>query len=244
MATATALSASILLATTAISTAQEAAKTATITVTADGETTAKPDMAVISLGVVTQGKTADAALAANTESLNKAIEALKAAGIEERDMQTSNFSIYPVYDDKSSAKASSANEQDAKEVTYRINNALSVRVRDLAKLGTILDDAVKLGINSSNSLTLTNADTKPYISDARKQAVIEARERAETLAEAAGVKLGRILDITEGNTRFSPIQQYNTMMKADMAAARAPVPVADGELNYRINVTVTFEIAE
>lgn len=241
LTTATALSVSVLLATTTLSSAQEAVmkRPAVISVNASGETTAKPDMAIVNLGVVTEGSSANEALLANNEAMKKAIDAMKASGIEERDLQTSNFSIYPVYDKNSSYK-----KLTDKKNEYRVSNSLTVRVRDLSKLGTILDESVKLGVNSSSNLTLTNADPKPYTTQARKNAVIEARERAETLADAAGVKLGRVLIINEGNAQFAPIQQRGMMMADSAAGARAPVPIASGELEYNVNVMVTFEIAQ
>ncbi|WP_175869218.1 SIMPL domain-containing protein [Bartonella gabonensis] len=206
-------------------------KNATITVTAIGESQATPDMAIINLAVVTHDKTAQKALASNNQSINDIIKAFKDNGIQANDFQTSGLSIYQSNPDK---------QQDKKndEKLYRVSNSLTVRIRDLSNAGKIFDQAMALGVNSVNGIIFTNADTKPFYQEARKKAISEAIEKAKTIAEAANLKLGKILEITEDESyRSTP-----RLMSRVADASYADTNFAGGELNYNINVTVVFAI--
>ncbi|MCU0828258.1 MAG: SIMPL domain-containing protein [Tabrizicola sp.] len=200
-----------------------------ISVTATGTVEAAPDMATLSIGVTTQGDTAAAAMAANSSSVEAVMARLAAAGIEARDMQTSNLSLYPNWSDGSSTAA---------VVSYVVSNQLTIRIRQLDSLGTVLDAAITDGANTLNGLTFGLADPDPAMNEARKAAVAEARARAELLAEAAGVKLGKIVAITEGSAWTDPAP----MFRAEVSAA--PVPVAGGELGLSASVIVQYEILE
>lgn len=187
-----------------------------ITVTGTGTVEATPDIATLSIGVTTQGETAAAALSANTAQLEAVMARLTAAGIEARDMQTSNLSLNPNwtgYDNSSTTGPTIAG--------YVATNMLTIRVRQLDGLGAVLDAAVADGANTLNGLSFGLADPAPALDEARKEAVAEARARAELLATAAGVKLGRIISISEGSAPSEPVP----MFRADAAAA--PVPVAN-----------------
>jgi uncharacterized protein YggE len=211
-----------------------------LSVSGQGEAAVAPDMAIVSLSVLRQAKTAGAAVAANTTAMNEVMSALKADGIAERDIQTSNFSIYPQYR-RSETKNGTIETQEI--VGYEVTNALSVKVRDLSKLGGLIDQSVKLGVNSGGEITFTNDKPEAAITDARKAAVAEALDKAKTLTEAAGVKLGKILEISEGYARPMPPQPMMRMsMAKDMAPA--PVPVAAGENTYSVTVNVTFSLTE
>lgn len=211
-----------------------------LSVSGEGEASVAPDMAILSLSVVRQAKTANAAVSANTTAMNEVLAALKADGIAERDIQTSNFSIYPQYR-RSETKNGTIETQEI--VGYEVTNALSVRVRDLGKLGGVIDQSVKLGVNSGGQISFTNDKPEEAIRDARKAAVAEALDKAKTLTEAAGVKLGKILEISEGSARPMPPQPMMRMaMAKDMAPA--PVPVSAGENTYTVTVDITFSLAE
>lgn len=210
---------------------EETGKVPTIIVQATGSEQAKPDIAIISLAVQSDGKTADSALTANNATMNKVLQSFHDNGIEPRDLTTSDLSIYQIdRDDKDNKKS---------EPLYRVSNSLSVRVRDISKAGKIFDEAMKLGVNSVNGISFANADTKPFLVNARKKAVSEAIEKAKTLAEAANVKLGPVMTISEDNA-------INTMMPRLMSTARpsaqSDTNFASGELDYKVNVTVTFAI--
>ncbi|MBY3441819.1 SIMPL domain-containing protein [Rhizobium laguerreae] len=210
-----------------------------ISVTGDGESSVAPDMAVVNLAVVKQAKTAREALDENNKAMNDVLTALKSGGIAERDLQTSGFSIQPQYN---YPQPVDGQQQQPQLIGYQTINSVTVRLRDLAKLGAVIDQSVTLGINQGGEIQFTNDKPDAAIEEARKAAVADAVKRAKTLSEAAGVKLGRILEITENVPRAMPQPVYRaTMMKE---ASDAAVPVQGGENNYNVSVTVTFAIEQ
>lgn len=212
--------------------AEDNKRGATITVTATGESQAAPDMAIINLAVVTDDKTAQKALAANNKSMNDIVNAFKSNGIQANDLQTSGLSIYQSHPDKH-------HEKKNDEKLYHVSNSLTVRIRDLSNAGKIFDQAMTLGVNSVNGITFTNADTKPFYQEARKKAITEAIEKAQTIAQAADLKLGRIIEINEKEDYYHPTPR---LMSRAASASYADTNFAGGELNYNVTVTVVFAI--
>lgn len=216
--------------------AQDAPRTPRIIVTGQGESAMRPDMAVLTLGVMRQADTARAALDAANAAMAEVTAAMKAEGIAERDLQTSNFSISPVY-----AYPSSDNPGQPPKITgYEVNNTLTVRLRDIAKVGTVLDKAVTLGVNQGGGISFTNDDPSAALTEARIKAVKDATAKAKTLAEAAGVGLGPVVEISEQS--YMPQPMPYAMKARD--AAPASVPVEAGENAYRVDVNVTFELKQ
>lgn len=207
-------------------------KNSTIIVTATGTSQATPDMAVMNLAVITHDKTAQKALEANNKSINNIIDSFKKEGIQKKDIQTSNLSIYHINPDKHQ-------EQRNDESLYQVSHSLTVRIRDLLNAGMIFDQAMGLGMNSVRGITFTNIDTKPFYTAARKQAIAEAIEKAKTLAQAANVKLGKIIEINESNDS-SHLMPH--LISRAQTASYADTHFSNGELNYSVNVTVTFAI--
>ncbi len=218
----------------------QAEKPGIVSVTGEGIARLAPDMALVTLSVLRQEKTARAALDANNRAMTEVLAAMKQSGIETRDLQTSNFSIDPQY----FYPKSTDNTPVEPQITgYRVSNTLTVRVRDLSKLGTILDKSVTLGVNQGGNIQFTNDDPSAAINEARKDAVSDAIAKARTLAEAAGVELGRIALIDEQHRAPSPVplMRAETAMKASSGAA---VPVASGENQYSVKVNVNFELKQ
>lgn len=212
----------------------------TMAMTGHGEVTAAPDTALITSGVTTEGETARDALDANTKAMSQLIETLKAANIATRDIQTSNFSVNPnyVYSDERDANGYT---KPPKIMGYQVSNTVTVRVRDLPALGTILDKAVSVGANTVNNIAFSVADPSKLYDEARKAAFADARDKADLYAEAAGVSLDRILNISEQQNFNQPPRPYAMKtMAQDMAAA--PVPVQAGELTFAIDVAVTWDL--
>jgi uncharacterized protein len=211
---------------------------ATISVMGEGEAAIAPDMAIVTLTVVREAETAREALTASNQAMDEVLAAMRTAEIADRDLQTSNFAIQPqyVYPDGDSQP------QQPRITGYEASNTLTVRLRDLEKLGALLDEAVTLGVNQGGNIIFTNDDPSTTLNEARRDAVGDARERAEILAEAAGVELGRILSIDEQTMMPQPIPMAR--MEARSFDAAAAVPVATGENAYRITVTMRFEIEE
>jgi uncharacterized protein YggE len=204
-----------------------------LTVSGQGEVKAAPNQAQLSAGVVTTAKTAGAALAANTRAMNAVFATLKKAGIADKDMQTSDFSIQPQY---SSTGASSSGPQ--RVTGYQVTNNVSVVVEDLGKLGVTLDALVSSGANSIGEIGFTIRDPRPLLAQARAAAVADAIAKAQVLAKAAGVTLGPITSITE-----SGYEPPRPMMAMEMRANSAsPVPVAVGEQSVTAGVSISWEI--
>ncbi|MEO5756890.1 MAG: SIMPL domain-containing protein [Mesorhizobium sp.] len=206
-----------------------------IIVSGEGEATIPPDLALLSLSVMREAKTARAALDANNDAMAAVIAAMKAAGIKDRDLQTSGIQINPRYNYTNKPDGS----QDAELVAYQVTNTLAVRVRDIDKTGEILDKAVSLGVNQGGGISFTNDNPAATITEARKKAVANAMAKAKTLAEAAGASIGRVLEINDQNIAPPPMA---INAKAFDAAAGAAVPTQAGENSYNVQVTVTFEL--
>lgn len=221
--------------------AQEAAKPreATIVVTGEGTAEMAPDMALIDLGVVKDAKTAREALDANSAAMTEILAALKDAGIEDRDLQTSGFSINPQYQ---YPQSSTGENPPPVLLGFQVANSVTLRVRDLARLGEILDKAVTLGANQGGGIRFVNDKPDTAVSAARRKAVENAMAKAKELTDAAGVGLGRVLEISETSYRAEPMPMMRAVAK-DYAAAGA-VPVAAGENSYSVVVNVTFALGD
>lgn len=213
-----------------------------IVVTGEGEAQAAPDMAILDLNVLREAKTAREAMTDNNKAMSQVLAAMKEAGIEDRDLQTSGVNIQPSYtypNEKNGLKA-------PKIIGYTVTNGLTVRVRDLNKVGDLLDKSIDLGVNQSGGLRFVNDDPSKQLMEARKKAMENAMAKAKILTETAGAKLGRVLEINEQSNPPRPMPIYRTKMVA-MAAeqgAADSVPVSAGENAYNVNVTVKFEINE
>jgi uncharacterized protein YggE len=205
----------------------------TITVNGEGEARAKPDMATISLGVVGQAPTAREALSANNERMKKVLDGLKAAGVDEKDLQTSGLNISQRYSELREG-------QEMRITGYEVSNQVSAKIRNLTKLGAILDQAVTLGANSMNGISFSIAEPDSLINDARRRAIADARARAELYAKEAGVSLGPVHAISEMALSQPPQPLYMRVM--EMKQADSSVPVEGGEASLTAQVTVIFDI--
>ncbi len=217
----------------AFATAAPAAATDTterlITVEGSARLSLPPDTATVSLGVVAEADTAAAALAANSEAAAKLIAAIKESGVAARDIQTSELSVYPRYSDATGAAA-------PRLVGYTVRNRVTVTLTALDRIGALLDTAVKAGANEIDGITFSVADAEKKLDEARREAVADARRKAEIYAKAAGVGLGPVFSIRETATAGpSP----RPMMR--LAAAEA-VPVEAGEVELSVGLVVSFGI--
>jgi uncharacterized protein YggE len=201
----------------------------------EGEAVAPPDMALLSLSVMREAKTAREALDANNDAMAAVISAMKAFGIEERDLQTAGIQINPRYNFANRPDGT----QTAELVAYQVTNTLSIRVRDLQKTGEVIDRSVSLGVNQGGSVSFANDDPSAVIAQARENAVADAFTKARTLSKAAGVSLGRVLEIAEQGSAPPPGPIMAKAIPFDSAAA---VPIQAGENAYRVQVNVVFEL--
>lgn len=217
--------------------AQEAApamRRPTLTVTGEGTARATPDMASFSTGVVSEAKTAREALDANTRSVAALIEAIKAAGIEPRDIATSGFSVQPQY---TQPKKDSG---EAPHIAgYEVRNAVTVRVRKLDSLGDLLDRMVTTGANQIGGISFDIADPAALQEAARVAAVKDARHQAEVIAEAGGLRLVRVLAISSEGAAPRPMMR---IMALPASPKLDSVPIEAGESEISSNITITYEI--
>ena len=193
-------------------------------------------------GVASSGKTAGEALSANAADMNRVIQALKRAGIADKDIQTSNLSLNPVYADMSRQPASPLEQQVPRIIGYQVSNQVTVKQRNLADFGRTIDTLVSAGANQVNGPSFQMDDPDAASDDARTMAMKRARARADLYARAAGLKVLRILTIAESGGYQPPMPvMYARAQMADSAGA--PTPVAAGEVSLQANVTVMFELA-
>jgi hypothetical protein len=194
----------------------------------------KPDIATINIGVQTEGSDAQEAVASNNQQSQALIDALTGAGVADNDIQTSNFSIYPrqEYD---------AQGQPTGEITYVVNNTVSVTVRDLENIGSVLNAAVEAGANNIFGIQFDIEDREAAQQQAVTVAMENAQARAEVLAEAAGVELGDILSLQTYLGSSSPIP-YGRGYDMAVQEAAVSVPVSPGEMQIMVDVSVVYEI--
>ncbi|AZQ66005.1 DUF541 domain-containing protein [Silicimonas algicola] len=203
----------------------------TIVVTGEGRIAAEPDMAVINLGVMREAATAGEAMSAASEAAAAVLVAVTEAGIEPRDVQTSSLNLQPRWDH--------SDQNGARITGYIANNDLMIRVRDLDALGALLDTLVTTGANTINGLSFSVAEPRPLEDEARTAAVADARAKAERLAAAGGVTLGEVTTISEATMPPMPFPYP----QAEMRMAASDVPIARGEIETVVTVTVVFSIA-
>jgi uncharacterized protein YggE len=206
----------------------------TLTVSGTGKISLQPDTAYIYVGVHTEKPGAAEAVAENNTKTQKLIDALKAAGVDANDIQTSNFSIYQNNQYGPDGKPTSSN--------YAVDNTVNLTVRKLTQLGVLLDAAVKAGANNVNSIQFDVADKTKALSDARTAAVKTANTQAAELAAAAGVSLGSIQSIQYSDATPSPIFQGKGMGGGGSTAADVAVPINPGQMDITVSVTIAYEI--
>ncbi|MFT5663353.1 MAG: hypothetical protein ACI9YO_003004 [Gammaproteobacteria bacterium] len=209
-----------------------------IRVTGEGTALIAPDMAVLDLSVTREAATAQEALEANSAAMKQVLEEMRKQGVEERDLQTSNFSIQPKYIYPS--QKSTREREPPSIVGYTVRNTLTLRIRDISRVGEILDKSVILGVNEGGNIRFSNNDPSAAIDQARVAAVHNAMMKAKTLAEAAGVRTGALLELSEQSStpRALPIARAEMMMSRTADS----VPVATGENSYKVQVSVTYAI--
>lgn len=203
-------------------------------ISAEASVKAAPDIANVSAGVVTVAKTADAAMKANAKDMTTMFAALKAAGVADKDMQTTGLTVNPQY----------VYEQNKSPVItgYQANNTVSVNLRDLKNMGPVLDALVAKGANQINGPNFSVEKPDGLLDKARGDAVAKARARAEIYAKAAGMKVSRIVNISENVNMGGPRPVMMMAARAKMADAMESSPVAAGEVDMSVTVNVTFEM--
>ena len=203
---------------------------AAISVTGEATVSVPPDLAEIDGGVTSEAKTAREASEANNAAMGKVLQALKGAGIEEKDIRTARLSLQPQSAPNRSGPSAIAG--------YRASNRVTVRVRDVTKVANVIDTLVGAGANEIGGINFVVSQASKLLDEARERAVADARRKAEIYARAAGVTLGAPLSISEeGNSAPVPYRR----MAAGMAAS---APVAQGEETLAVTVSVSWAIKQ
>jgi uncharacterized protein YggE len=197
-----------------------------VTVSGEATVSVAPDTAVIRIGVTSQGKSAREASEANANQMTAVLAAIKGSGIPERDVQTSRLSLQPQYDPNKSGTA--------RLLGFQVTNQVTIKIRDIGRLPSILDHAIGAGANEMSGIEFVVSEQSKLLDQARDDAVADARRKAELYARAAGSKVGHVVAITEEGSTPPP-----RLMQALRAGA---APVAPGEQTLRATVTVSYEL--
>ena len=206
----------------------------TITVTGQGRSEAAPDMAAISMGVSTEHRDAATAMRANSDQVAEMLIILGKEGIGGRDMQTSNLNLHPRYQHRNDGTPPQV-------VGFVAVNTVTIRVRELEQLGSVLDAVLDAGVNQLHGLSFGFSDPQAQQDAARQLAVVDARRKAELYADAAGVAAMRVISISEaGGATPRPVM----MMEAQSMSRSDDVPIAEGEVTTQAQVTVIYGLVD
>ena len=206
----------------------------TISVNGSSQVILTPDMAYVSIGVHSEAKDAKEAVASNNQQSQAVIDALVAAGVDAKDIQTINFSVYP--QDKYSPTG------ELLEKVFAVDNTVYVKVRKLDSIGSLLDTAVQAGANTIYGISFDVENKDAAMAEGRKNAIANARQQAEQLAEAASVTLGEVYSISSYSSAPSPMYYDVKGLGGGAADAAAYVPVQPGQMTITVDVSVVFEI--
>jgi uncharacterized protein len=203
----------------------------TLHLSAEGEVKAKPDQAVINVGVRVEAPTAAAALAQNRTQMNAALAALKAQGVPEADIQTSNLNLEPQY----------SFDKGTRHLTgYQAANTVSAKLHEMKRIGGVVDALVAAGANQIDGINFEVADPKPLEEAARRDAVRALQAKADLLAQAAGYRVQRLVRLSEGGG-VQPVPMMRMAVAA--SAVRESTSVEPGELTVRVTVSGTYELS-
>lgn len=203
-----------------------------LSVSAMAEARRVPDIATVSTGVVTQGADANAAMRSNAEQMSKVVAAIRAAGIAERDVQTSGLNLMPQYH--------YTENQPPRITGYQASNNVNIVVRDIGRVGKLLDALVATGANQISGPSFDVDDKESALDEARQTALEKARKRAELYAKSLGMQVRRIVSISETGRMAHPVPVMG--MRMEKASAMADTPVAPGENVMSMSLDVMFEL--
>ncbi len=211
----------------------------TLTLSGMGEVFARPDVAIITLGVEKRARSAREALMANTQAMTAVFDVLKSKWkLADADMRTSGFSIRAQY---AYPKKSYSSPGEPKLVGYVVSNMLTIRVHDLEKTGGILDDVVRTGSNRITGISFSIEKPAPLKDEARRLAVRDALRKARIYAKEAGFELAEVLRFSESGGFVPPRPEMMARARV-LESAAAPVPVAAGKQALRVSVSITWRI--
>ena len=215
----------------------------TLTVSAEGKIRVSPDKALVRLAVETAGESLETVQEQNRKSMRQILDRLQELGIEEKHMQTSSLNVTPHYPPRTRRQTGDPPLPEVpKIIGYTVNHSLTVEVHELDRIGRVVDAALKAGANRFSQIAWALKDERPAQLEALKVASQDAREKAKVLAGALGVKLDRLLEVTEGHAAVIPRRQIATARMSMAMAESSDVPLSPGELAVRATVTLVYQI--
>jgi uncharacterized protein YggE len=220
--------------------AQQLERIPSISVTGEGVVMAEPDLAIVAIGVVSRGETAREALSANNSDMERVVEAISRTGVEPRDIGTTGFYINPVYDSPPPPRPGEA-AIGPRVIGYEVTNEVTVRIRNLATSGAVLDEVVTAGANRVHSIQFDIDEKGRFEEEAIALAIGDARRKAEIMAEAAGVRLTRVLAVSISN--YMPPPPMFAERAVAMSAPAPDVPILGGERSITATANMEWEIA-
>ncbi len=207
----------------------------TVTVDGEGKVTAKPDIALINLSVVSQGNTVKQVTLDGNQKMTNVINAVKGLGVDAKDVVTSSYDLYPNYSYPQNAQPQIKG--------YNLTQGITVKVRNLDTVDDVLDAGIKAGANQVGQLTFDIDQDSAVKKEARDLAFKQARDKADQMASAAGVTIGRVITFSEGGGVTPPVPMYRTESLSMNAGAAVPAPTIEaGSKEIDVTVSVTYEI--
>lgn len=208
---------------------------AELSLSATGEVALTPDQATVSAGVVTQGDSAADAVRGNAQAMNQVFAELRRLGVAERDMQTSQLSVNPIYE-----RYDRNGSREQRITGYEARNTVSALVRDIEEVGAVIDAVFEAGANTLNGVSFSSSQSDEARDEARRRAVAELMGLRDLYAEAAGFEVVRLVSLSESGGG----RPYPVMARAEAFSADAATPVAAGELTISATVSATWEIED
>jgi len=207
-----------------------------VTVTGEGKITAAPDVAILNIGLITEGLTVNAAQKQNNDKMNNVIKAIKEQfKVEAKDLKTQNYSVSPKYN---------WNEGRQTIIGYTVNQNLQIKVRNFDQVGDIIAKATELGVNQVSGPDFMIDDIEKFRVQAREEAIAQAKDKAKVLADQVGIKLGRIVNFSEGGSDYYPMPMYGARdmaLSAEAKTVTAPA-IESGSQEVIVNVSISYEI--
>lgn len=204
----------------------------TIAISGEGKVFIKPDIGTVTLSVVEEALTVGVAQQSAAQIINRTIAVIKDLGVEEKDIKTTNFSIRPIYQYPKGAR---------EFVAYQVSQSIEVKIRDLDKVGQVLERASSAGVKEIGSISFTVDDPKAIQDEARAKAIMDAKVKAQKLAVELGVELGEIVSFYESFYPI-PVPYYGALEAKGMGGGAATPEIPVGENEVRSNITITFEL--
>jgi hypothetical protein len=210
-----------------------------ITFSGIGSVYAKPDLVLTSFSVITEAETVEETMTPNAEKMNEIINAIKEQGVEQNDIKTTDFNIYPRYEYPKSSTY--YYESERMLVGYEMTQTVEVKIRDLTKVGEIIQSATDAGANQVGSLQFTIDDQDSLKAEAREKAIQNAKDKAQELASQLGIKLGKIISFSESN--YTPYYSYDAKNESSVLGMGGSTPqIETGENKIEANVTIVYEL--